>query len=309
MVERLPELARGASGNPQGVLYAKLSPHFTPLTRLILSGYGYSLRTLRASCRKTMLIGAAAACCNWRMMRRKRNDTTAWPAPASTRCPQAGRRAEASELAGVELPHGGLFFPQGGWVNPPALVRKLVEHPNIRVHQPHHRRTGLQPAGQELGRHRRRRLGGDRLGGHPRRRGGNRRLRRHQHLPLKKIRGQVTVARATTQSEALRTVLCGEGYISPARFGEHCLGATFKFNTGALGVNLFEHQENLHMLAGLAPCLYKALGGEALLEKALSGRASLRCTSPDYLPIVGPVAHAQSLIDTYLPLSRTPRCN
>ncbi|RBH39536.1 bifunctional tRNA (5-methylaminomethyl-2-thiouridine)(34)-methyltransferase MnmD/FAD-dependent 5-carboxymethylaminomethyl-2-thiouridine(34) oxidoreductase MnmC, partial [Pseudomonas sp. MWU13-2860] len=125
-----------------------------------------------------------------------------------------------------------------------------------------------------------------------------------QHLPLKQIPGQVTVARATTQSEALRTVLCGEGYISPARFGEHCLGATFKFNTEDLGVNLFEHQENLHMLAVLAPSVYTALGGEALLEKALSGRASLRCTSPDYLPIGGPVAHAQSLIDTYLALSK-----
>ncbi|XLM22684.1 hypothetical protein MKD33_09190, partial [Chromobacterium piscinae] len=32
----------------------------------------------------------------------------------------------------------------------------------------------------------------------------------------------------------LRTVLCGEGYISPARGGRHCLGATFKFDTDDL---------------------------------------------------------------------------
>ncbi|WP_313466522.1 FAD-dependent oxidoreductase, partial [Pseudomonas nitroreducens] len=42
-------------------------------------------------------------------------------------------KAEAESLAGVGLPAGGLFYPEGGWVHPPALCRHLAQHPNIRV--------------------------------------------------------------------------------------------------------------------------------------------------------------------------------
>ena len=39
-------MAQGASGNPQGILYCKLSPHHPPLSRFIQSSYQYSLRLL-----------------------------------------------------------------------------------------------------------------------------------------------------------------------------------------------------------------------------------------------------------------------
>lgn len=40
--------------------------------------------------------------------------------------------AEASELAGVEVPSEGLHFPHGGVVDGPALCRALLDHPNVR---------------------------------------------------------------------------------------------------------------------------------------------------------------------------------
>ena len=43
------------------------------------------------------------------------------------------------------------------------------------------------------------------------------------------------------------------------------------------------------MLARLSPVLYDALGGDALDPARLAGRAGLRCGSPDYLPLVGPL--------------------
>ncbi|HHW1859448.1 TPA: bifunctional tRNA (5-methylaminomethyl-2-thiouridine)(34)-methyltransferase MnmD/FAD-dependent 5-carboxymethylaminomethyl-2-thiouridine(34) oxidoreductase MnmC [Pseudomonas aeruginosa] len=46
LIERHPGLAREASGNPQGVLYLKLSAHGTPLSRLVLSGFGHTRRLL-----------------------------------------------------------------------------------------------------------------------------------------------------------------------------------------------------------------------------------------------------------------------
>ncbi|NLC09688.1 MAG: bifunctional tRNA (5-methylaminomethyl-2-thiouridine)(34)-methyltransferase MnmD/FAD-dependent 5-carboxymethylaminomethyl-2-thiouridine(34) oxidoreductase MnmC, partial [Gammaproteobacteria bacterium] len=46
LIERNPHIALEASGNPQGVLYLKLSAHQTNLTQLILAGFGFSRRLL-----------------------------------------------------------------------------------------------------------------------------------------------------------------------------------------------------------------------------------------------------------------------
>ena len=46
LLERHDALAQEASGNPQGVLYLKLSAHGTALSQLIVSGFGYTRRLL-----------------------------------------------------------------------------------------------------------------------------------------------------------------------------------------------------------------------------------------------------------------------
>ena len=110
------------------------------------------------------------------------------------------------------------------------------------------------------------------------------------HLPLRLIRGQLTLVPETPASRSLRTVVCGEGYIAPAIDGAHSLGATHKFRDTSTALTVAEHAENLAKLAALAPVLYAALGSDRLDPARLAGRAALRCSSPDYLPIIGPVA-------------------
>src|SRR5690606_36727648 len=46
LLERHGEVAEEGSGNPQGVLYLKLSAHGTPLSRLLLAGFGHTRRLL-----------------------------------------------------------------------------------------------------------------------------------------------------------------------------------------------------------------------------------------------------------------------
>ena len=41
--------------------------------------------------------------------------------------------------------------------------------------------------------------------------------------------------------------------------------------------------------------------------ETLEGRAAFRCTSPDYLPIVGPLADAEAFADAYSVLSKDAR--
>ena len=101
--------------------------------------------------------------------------------------------------------------------------------------------------------------------------------------------------------------MCAEGYVAPARLGEHTLGASFDFNNDDLTPTAAEHAGNLQMLEEISPDLVARLGADALQPDALEGRAAFRCTSPDYLPIVGPLADAERFAEAYSALSKDAR--
>jgi tRNA 5-methylaminomethyl-2-thiouridine biosynthesis bifunctional protein len=203
----------------------------------------------------------------------------------------------------MTMSHGGLFFPSAGWVHPPALCRTLLDHARIRVHRG---ATAL-----EIARDGPRWTVRDAQGfavaaptlviaaG-----AESARFDVTRHVPLRVIRGQVTLLPATTASLALRAVLCGEGYVAPARAGVHSLGATYKFRDLEMDVRPTENAENVQRLNRLAPALHAALNAASLDAGALEGLAGLRCSSPDYLPVIGPVANASEFTRTYAALSR-----
>ncbi|MGA9705260.1 FAD-dependent 5-carboxymethylaminomethyl-2-thiouridine(34) oxidoreductase MnmC, partial [Pseudomonas sp.] len=126
-------------------------------------------------------------------------------------------------------------------------------------------------------------------------------------LPLKRIRGQITRLPQTEASQALATVVCAEGYVAPARQGEHTLGASFDFKSLDLTPNAADHADNLALLEEISPDLRQRLHADQLDPEQLQGRAAFRCTSPDYLPIVGPLADPQAFLTTYNVLSKDAR--
>ena len=126
-------------------------------------------------------------------------------------------------------------------------------------------------------------------------------------LPLKRIRGQISRLPATAASRALSTVLCAEGYIAPARLDEHTLGASFDFNSDDLTPNSADHASNLQLLEEISLDLAGRLLADKLDPEQLQGRAAFRCTSPDYLPIVGPLADATAFAEAYAVLGKDAR--
>ena len=64
---------------------------------------------------------------------------------------------------------------------------------------------------------------------------------------------------------------------------------------------------NLQLLEEISPDLSLRLKTEQLHTDQLQGRAAFRCTSPDYLPIDGPLADRQAFVDTDAALSRDAR--
>lgn len=305
VIERHGHAAAEASGNTQGILYCKLSPHQTLLSRYVQASYAYGLRLLHEVLPQGT--GSWAACGVLQLStgdkERERQLALADQGyPASFL--QAVNAGQASAIAGVEVDRPGLFFPDAGWVNPPSLCRALLEQPNIRLvthcealqleqqngqwHAVDEQQQSLAHAAVAI----------------ICSANDSRRFSQTRSAPLKAIRGQVTQLAANAQSAALRTVLCAEGYISPARQGEHHLGASFRFDRLDTEPSEEENLSNLQLLDSLSPQLAATLKAQHQDISQLPARAALRCTTPDYLPLIGPVADTEAFQQDYAVLAK-----
>ncbi|KAF0865428.1 bifunctional tRNA (5-methylaminomethyl-2-thiouridine)(34)-methyltransferase MnmD/FAD-dependent 5-carboxymethylaminomethyl-2-thiouridine(34) oxidoreductase MnmC [Pseudomonas sp. LD120] len=304
LLERHGQLAQEASGNPQGVLYLKLSAHGTALSQMILSGFGYTRRQLEHLQRGLDwdACGVLQLAFNAKEGERQAQLAAAFPSDLLHVLDQA----QAQTRAGIGLDHGGLFYPEGGWVHPPALCQWQANHPQIQRLM-HHDVLELRRVGQQWQAWDAERMlasaavvilaGAAEI----------KRFAASAELPLKRIRGQITHLPQTTQSQHLATVVCAEGYVAPPRLGEHTLGASFDFNSTDLTPTAAEHAGNLDMLRDISADLLQRLHADQLPLESLQGRAAFRCTSPDYLPIVGPLADQAAFAQTYAALGKDAR--
>lgn len=304
LLERHGALAQEASGNPQGVLYLKLSAHGTALSQLILSGFGHTRRLLEHLHRGVDWDGCGVLQLAFNAKEAERQAQLA--AAFAPSLLHLLNTAQAQARAGVALAHGGLFYPEGGWVHPPALCEWQAQHPLIEV-LPHHEALELQRVDGQW-----QALAGDTLLATARVvvLAGAAEIKRFAFsadLPLKRIRGQITRLAQTAASQALATVVCAEGYVAPARLGEHTLGASFDFKSDDLTPTAAEHAGNLDMLREISVDLALRLGADTLAPEHLEGRAAFRCTSPDYLPIVGPLAERDAFDQAYAVLRKDAR--
>lgn len=208
--------------------------------------------------------------------------------------------AEASEIAGVVVPHNALYLPDGGWVDPRRLCTALaggsefIFNADVAVlrHQSIWKIDDAQgdviAEGEIV-------ILANALGAA--------RFAQTSGLPLLARRGQITLAAPTTTSARLQTVLSYGGYITPAHDGVHNIGATFdEVDVDVSGMPaeaLDDHRRNLEMLARVVPVL-----SEGWNEVAFAGRAAYRCTTVDHLPIAGPVPDAAAYRRDYAALSR-----
>ncbi|KPY89926.1 bifunctional tRNA (5-methylaminomethyl-2-thiouridine)(34)-methyltransferase MnmD/FAD-dependent 5-carboxymethylaminomethyl-2-thiouridine(34) oxidoreductase MnmC [Pseudomonas syringae pv. tagetis] len=304
LLERHAAPAQEASGNPQGVLYLKLSAHGTALSQLILSGFGHTRRLLERLQRGIDwdACGVLQLAFDGKEALRQKQLTDAFPESLLHLLDQPAAEAQS----GVALNSGGLFYPEGGWVHPPALCHAQAGHENIRLIT-HQQALELRRVDDQW-----QAWGNERLidsapvvvlaGA-----ADIQQFTQTADLPLKRIRGQITRLPQTQASAALRSVVCAEGYVAPARLGEHTLGASFDFNSTDLTPNLTDHLDNLELLREISQDLTARLEAADLAAEQLQGRAAFRCTSPDYLPIVGPLADREAFMQAYAALAKDAR--
>jgi tRNA 5-methylaminomethyl-2-thiouridine biosynthesis bifunctional protein len=304
VLERHAGPAQEASGNPQGVLYLKLSAHGTALSQMVLAGFGYTRRWLERLQRGQDWDDCGVLQLAFDDKEGERQAKLA--AAFDDSLLRQLDRAQAEAVAGVALASGGLFYPEGGWVHPPALCQAQLDHPHIRLLAHANvielrKADGLWQAwdGERL------------LASAPlvvlAGAADIRHFPASSDLPLKRIRGQITRLPATPASRELRTVVCAEGYVAPPRDDEHTLGASFDFHSQDTTPTAAEHQGNLALLDEISPDLAERLGAAELDPACLEGRAAFRCTSPDYLPIVGPLADTEAFAERYAVLGKDAR--
>lgn len=291
LLDRHAHVAAESSGNAQGMLYAKLSGQGGPLSQLVASGYQHTLRVLR---RLLPCDGRAWSDAPLLQLAFDQKEVVRQQALAQLGWPEALLRpmdlASAQALAGIELPAGGVAFPQGGWVHPPALCAALATTAGVRLRsgasvQAVNRRGGrwlLQVSGQDAAQFDAIVLANA---------GEACALEVAAHLPLRINRGQITLVPAPP-GLTLRAVVCGERYVAPPREGLLAVGASFERSADA-AFRAEDNVRNVAALRALVPALGDALAAQHLDVGRLAGRAGLRCVSPDYLPLAGEMTDAR----------------
>lgn len=294
------EPGAGASGNPLGIVYAKLSHTASRLADFNLLAYLYACRFYHS---QGFFQSGGDACGVLQLPEQQEQEAQLRQiADIFARSPELARwlsEDEASAFAGIPVASGALLLPQSGWLQPNKLCQTLARHPNIHLisgrrvshlSREESRWTLLDAQDKPV-------VDADAVviacafgaAG----------IAQSTHLPVKKIRGQISFAEANATSSALKAVLCGEGYIAPAINGQHCIGASFVLRTDETALTWDEHQQNLARATAISPAF-----AELAITDLNNGRASFRCTTPDYLPVVGPVAQAEPMMDRFSALRR-----
>lgn len=310
LIEQHDQLATEGSGNPQGILYAKLSPKQESLAQFNLVSLQHAQRLYTPLWRE-LGTDFGAQCGVIQLAHTPKEAALQDSLRPNYSCwPEFVRFLDADQIsttAGIQTKHSGLFFPNAGWIHPPTLCRYLVDHPAIDVV------TNTRVAALELldegwqlkdpqwktvaqaavvviasAHH-------------------SRQFAQTEQLPLKPIRGQVTYLPASDSSCDLKTVLCSEGYIAPAHGQQHCLGATFNLKDSDQQLRPADHQHNLDNLQHYTPDLYRRFSPPD--SEQLDGRVAFRCSTRDYLPLAGPAPQIEVFLQDYALLRKNAKAS
>ncbi|WP_444890794.1 bifunctional tRNA (5-methylaminomethyl-2-thiouridine)(34)-methyltransferase MnmD/FAD-dependent 5-carboxymethylaminomethyl-2-thiouridine(34) oxidoreductase MnmC [Microbulbifer sp. DLAB2-AA] len=298
IIERGPAPGSGGSGNDQGILYGKLSPKPGPNGDFNLHALMFAQRFYKQHCpRLAHFNGLLQLAQSDREKLLQEQIAASLAEHQGQNLARMVTREEACQLAGVDLPFDGLYFPNAGWLEPQKVCAALLEHRNITRYQGRavesltrqDDKWLLRTEGKEIETEAVILCGANDI----------RSFAPAAALPLRPIRGQVSRVHATEVSAKLKIALCGEGYITPAHEGCQSFGATFKLKETATELRESEHKENLQTLAELLPHF-----AEEFSSQDFNGRAALRAATPDYLPVAGPIPDWESLNNTYASLRK-----
>lgn len=304
VLEQASSIANGASGNRQAVLQCRLNNAITGSRQFNLQSFLYAVREFAA-------LQAVHPQLHWQPCGVLNLDSAFSKRAQHCDPVDLSRYAAAvaqlldsdasSRKAGVALDGASTFLPLGGWLRPAQLCLAYLQTPGIRVQtgcavdllqQRGGRWQVLDSTGALIAEAASVVIANSYQAS---------RFSQTAALPVVPIRGQVSYVQASATSAPLRSVVCGLSYISPAFEGLHSVGASYSKTIDDLSLSLAEHRQNI---AGIA----EQLPAGSVTESAVSGgRVSVRGTTRDRMPLVGPVPDLAQFTALYSSLGQTAR--
>ena len=279
-------IAEGGSSNLQGVTYTRLSHQHNPLTDFSLAAFSFATDLYEGLLSCGTLVAGRDGGLGGYIQLQEADETLDHLALALPDAPDFAALLSAEDIAaliGVMPRSGGIHYRRGGWLDPRAVCRALLDHPLITLRQHCGPVTvsavgsGLWRAHNDLGE-----VLSETATAVLCTASGV-----HTHegltwLPMTTIRGQTTHLASRPELDRLGIPLCDKGYLPPARDGIHCLGASFGPGDEHTDERAAEHAHNIGMMHEALPSLTLSQPAEGW-----TGHVALRCNSNDYLPIVG----------------------
>lgn len=286
MLEATGDLAPGASGNPAGALYPRLSKSWSPAMRF----YWDALRFMRHQLPRWQADGMTIPVEYTGMLKLPLNaeeeeKLRLLPSQLGLRPGEMRwlEREEAAVHAGLPLPTGALWLPDAVLLDPAALCQWLVDNPRITVHSRcsatalEHQTNGWQVTAADGTAHTAEHV----ILAHS---AALRDLPLCAHLPVRWDRGQLSILSADQLNTRPSCILSHKGYALPMPDGDLIIGATHDRELTDCALRPEDHAENLTLTRQHLPGLLKADAAP------YTGRASLRANVPDHLPLIGTLA-------------------
>ncbi len=307
VVDRHPTAGSEGSGNRQAIVYPKLSLRDELLPRINLAAMLFASRYYRpfweagfgVQCGVLVLPHNEKVAAEQRQISARLKASENW-----VRLLQ-GRQLTA--ISGLQhTAECGLFFPQLGWLPPVDICGELLRHPKIQLLRGRVERLVFVDTNKTS----------SFLDGADKAIAeapiavvasafGCRQFAQTEFLPVAKVRGQISHLAVNSESQSLRTVLCGKGYFTPASGGQHTFGASYNPELDCSDVRQRDHRENIRQLIDTDAQLGKLFAASEIAE--LDGRANFRCTTKDYLPIVGGVPDVEPMSRDFAALRHDAR--
>mgnify|MGYP002144149498 CR=1 FL=1 len=292
------EPASGASGNRQGALYPLLNGEHDALSRFYSLAFGFARNRLLALAKHHPV---AFSLCGVTQLgyddksAAKLAKMSQGPFPPELMHPLSA--AEVEQVVGLPCDADGVSYPLGGWLCPADLTRAAIREAQASGR--------LEVVFNAAATHIAEQDGGWRVESRDGRQWRAPNLvvaAGHQlpallpfaELPLYPVRGQVSHVPTTAGLSQLKTVLCYDGYLTPAHNGAHCIGASYGRNQTDLAYRADEQEQNR---ARLQACVPQQRWPAEVDVSGAQARVGVRCASRDHLPVAGPVARLAALAD------------
>ena len=285
VVDKLSSAGQQASGNPGAVLFPKLSAYQSPLSELMLSAYLYSSRFIRSIYSEVKSSGCLILSDTEKELKVQK-EIERW----LSYCPDlavAMDEQQASEKAGIPLHCGGLFFPESFYLDSKAFCEFLLSHPNIEFFP----ETSIQQPefinGQWV------------AGGHQASililaNGWEaKQVSACDGIPFRALSGQMTALKPSPLLAGLNTVLCGSGHLLPADGEMQWTGTSYHPNDADNTIRPSDDADNIAKLGAFVKNL------EADKMKAIASWAGVRCSTTDYMPVIGELCHNEQFYQQY----------